>query len=78
MHELFVAAIAGDRSTAEALNAQIDALSSKLFLEANPIPVKWALMEMGMIKEGIRLPLTPLSGCYHSEVRCALQKAGLI
>ncbi|WP_257264532.1 4-hydroxy-tetrahydrodipicolinate synthase [Endozoicomonas sp. ONNA2] len=78
MHELCVAALAGDRSTAQALNARIAALSSQLFLEANPIPVKWALKEMGMIKEGIRLPLTPLSECYHSDVRSALQKAGLI
>ncbi|WBA80136.1 4-hydroxy-tetrahydrodipicolinate synthase [Endozoicomonas sp. GU-1] len=78
MHELCVAATAGDRSTAEALNARIEALSRQLFLEANPIPVKWALKEMGMIKDGIRLPLTPLSECYHSDVRSALQKAGLI
>ena len=78
MHELCVAATAGDRSTAEALNARIKALNSQLFLEANPIPVKWALKEMGMIKDGIRLPLTPLSERYHSDVRSALQKAGLI
>lgn len=78
VHELCVAAIAGDRSTAEVLNAQIDALSRKLFLEANPIPVKWALMTMGMIREGIRLPLTSLSECYHSDVISALRKAGLI
>lgn len=78
MHELCVAAMTGDRSKAEALNSRIEALSRKLFLEANPIPVKWALKEMGMIREGIRLPLTPLSECHHSEVRNALQKAELI
>ncbi|WP_067522379.1 4-hydroxy-tetrahydrodipicolinate synthase [Endozoicomonas ascidiicola] len=78
MHDLCVAAIAGDRSTAEQLNAKIDALSKNLFLEANPIPVKWALQEMGMIQPGIRLPLTPLSESHHSAVKSALQQAGLI
>ncbi len=78
MHELCAAAIAGDRSRAEVLNARIEALSEELFLEANPIPVKWALQEMGMIREGIRLPLTPLSACYHAKIRSALQKAGLV
>ncbi|WP_067585108.1 4-hydroxy-tetrahydrodipicolinate synthase [Endozoicomonas ascidiicola] len=78
MHDLCVAAIAGDRTTAEQLNAKIDALSKNLFLEANPIPVKWALQEMGMIQSGIRLPLTPLSESHHSAVKSALQQAGLI
>ncbi|WP_299729755.1 4-hydroxy-tetrahydrodipicolinate synthase [uncultured Endozoicomonas sp.] len=78
MHDLCVAAIAGDRKTAEQLNAKIDALSKNLFLEANPIPVKWALQEMGMIQSGIRLPLTPLSESHHSAVKSALQQAGLI
>lgn len=78
MHDLCVAAMNGDRSQAETLNARIAALSSALFLEANPIPVKWALREMGMIQEGIRLPLTPLSECYHNDVRQALQVAELI
>ena len=78
MHDLCVAAMKGDRQQAETLNARIAALSSALFLEANPIPVKWALREMGMIQEGIRLPLTPLSECYHNDVRQALQVAELI
>lgn len=78
MHDLCVAAMNGDRQQAETLNARIAALSSALFLEANPIPVKWALREMGMIQEGIRLPLTPLSECYHNDVRQALQAAELI
>ena len=78
MHDLCVAAMAGDRGTAEVLNEKIEALSHQLFLEANPIPVKWALQEMGMIQEGIRLPLTPLSASHHEAVRSALQQAGLI
>ena len=50
----------------------------KLFLEANPIPVKWALQRMGMIGEGIRLPLTPLSEKFHGEVEDALRAAGVL
>jgi dihydrodipicolinate synthase/N-acetylneuraminate lyase len=49
-----------------------------MFLEANPIPVKWALAEMGIINPGIRLPMTELSAVYHEQVRTALREAGLI
>ena len=72
------AALAGDRERAMELNAPLEPLHSKLFLEANPIPVKWALMEMGMIPEGIRLPLTVLSEQYHDEIRAALREAGIL
>lgn len=72
------AALAGERERAMELNAPLEPLHSKLFLEANPIPVKWALMEMGMIPEGIRLPLTVLSEQYHDEIRAALREAGIL
>jgi 4-hydroxy-tetrahydrodipicolinate synthase len=78
MKALCVAAMAGDRAAAEAANRPLQALNKKLFLESNPIPVKWALLEMGMMEEGIRLPLTPLSEQHYAEVRAALKEAGLI
>jgi len=52
-------------------------LHRHLFIEANPIPVKWALQQLGKIQGGIRLPLTPLDVRYHETVRSALQEAGL-
>ncbi len=78
MHEMCAAALAGDRDQAEALNAPLMALHRDLFVEANPIPVKWALYEMGLIGDGIRLPMTPLSSQYHEVVRKALQQAGVL
>jgi 4-hydroxy-tetrahydrodipicolinate synthase len=72
------AAIRGDRDSAEALNQPLLGLHKNLFLEANPIPVKWALAEMGMIQRGIRLPLTPLSESYHQPLRDAMQQAGIL
>lgn len=78
MHEMCEAAVAGDRARAEQLNDKVAALHKNLFLEANPIPVKWALHEMGLIPEGIRLPLTPLSERHHQAVREALKQAGIL
>ena len=78
MHEMCAAALAGDRATAAALNSTLDILHHKLFLESNPIPVKWALYEMGLIHEGIRLPLTPLSEKYRGDLRDALKQAGVL
>lgn len=78
MHNLCVAAMAGDRTRAEAIDAPLRALHRDLFVEANPIPVKWALQEMGLIGAGIRLPLTPLSPQYHATVREALRQAGVL
>jgi 4-hydroxy-tetrahydrodipicolinate synthase len=78
MHEMCAAALAGDRAQAETLNQPLLALHQDLFVEANPIPVKWALFEMGLIGDGIRLPLTPLSSQYHDVVRNALKQAGLL
>ena len=75
MHELCMAAMAGDRETASAINDALDALHSKLFVESNPIPVKWLLKEQGLIQDGIRLPLTPLSETFHSDLRSALKQA---
>ncbi|WP_303901948.1 4-hydroxy-tetrahydrodipicolinate synthase [Thiohalomonas denitrificans] len=78
MHEMCAAAIAGDREKAEAINRKLMPLHIKLFVEANPIPVKWALYEMGRIPPGIRLPLTILSDAHHETVRDALRQAGVL
>jgi 4-hydroxy-tetrahydrodipicolinate synthase len=78
MHEMCVAAMAGDLNTARAINAKIFALHQKLFVEANPIPVKWVLTQMGMIKTGIRLPMTTLSAQYHDVMRSACKLANIL
>jgi 4-hydroxy-tetrahydrodipicolinate synthase len=71
------AAVAGDRASAEALNEPLLGLHEQLFLEANPIPVKWALAQMGRIPEGIRLPLTALSEDHQQSVLSAMLTAGI-
>lgn len=76
MHQMCEAAFAADLPRARAINEQLFALHQSLFLEANPIPVKWALTEMGLIGDGIRLPLTPLSPSHHARLRAALGSAG--
>ena len=76
MHAMCMAAMAGDRSAAEAIEADVADLHVALFHESNPIPVKWALQQMGHIKAGMRLPLTPLDAQFHASVRAALKKAG--
>ncbi len=78
MHEMCAAAIAGDRLKAEDFDAPLAGLHEKLFLEANPIPVKWAVAEMGLMGHGIRLPLTKLSVQYHETLRQAMRQAGVI
>ncbi len=78
MSKLCESAIAGDRGETERLNGALDLLNRKLFLEANPIPVKWALERMGRIGAGIRLPLTPLSEKFYGEVEEALQAADVL
>lgn len=75
MHEMIAAAIAGDAARAGALDAKLEALHRDLFIESNPIPVKWAVHEMGLIKTGIRLPLTWLSAGCHAAVRQAMRQA---
>ena len=78
MREMAAAALAGDRARTEALNARLAGLHQALFLESNPIPVKWAVHQLGLIPPGIRLPLTPLSESCQPAVRAAMQQAGAI
>ncbi|WMW79015.1 4-hydroxy-tetrahydrodipicolinate synthase [Undibacterium cyanobacteriorum] len=78
MHEMCKAAMNGDLATAKAINNKLLSLHAKLFIEPNPVPVKWALTEMGMIPPGIRLPLVSLSTQYHDIVRSALREAELL
>lgn len=78
MHEMCAAALRGARAEAEALNASVELLHQRLFLESNPIPAKWALQEMGIMPGGIRLPLTPLAEAFHAPLREALQQAGVL
>ena len=75
MHEMCVAAFAGDLITARAINYKLLGLHRDLFIEANPIPVKWALMQMRLIKSGLRLPLTQLSPQYHQVILDAMRQA---
>ena len=78
MSEICEAALAGDKAKAQSLNQQIANLHNILFCESNPIPVKWALHEMGLIGTGIRLPLTPLAEKYRAPLREAFVAAGII
>jgi len=78
MHRMVAAALRGDVAEAERIDSGLADLHRVLFLESNPIPVKWALEEMGRIPAGLRLPLTRLSGQYHDAVRQALSRAGII
>ena len=78
MHEMIAHARAGEREKAIAINNRLLPLHRTLFVEANPIPVKWALHRMGRIAEGLRLPLTPLSSQYHETVAAALRAAGCL
>ena len=77
MQRMCVAALAGDAAEAAALDAPLAGLHGALFVEANPIPVKWALERMGLIGPGIRLPLTPLSVKARPAVEQALHSAGV-
>jgi 4-hydroxy-tetrahydrodipicolinate synthase len=78
MAELCKAALAGDLSGARALNNRLLPLHLKLFVEPNPIPVKWALARMGRIAGGIRLPLVPLAEGNRPVVEAALRELGLL
>src|SRR5256884_2434492 len=77
MHQMCAAALVGDVKKARELNFKLFPLHQKLFVEANPIPVKWAMAEMGMIEYGLRLPLSPLAEKFHETVREALHEAGI-
>jgi len=78
MHELCMAALAGDVALVRQLNGRLSQLNKLLFVESNPIPVKWAMAEMGLSELGYRLPLTPLNEQYHAVVRNSLKDLGLI
>jgi 4-hydroxy-tetrahydrodipicolinate synthase len=77
MHQMCAAALVGDVKKARELNLRLFPLHQQLFVEANPIPVKWALAEMGMIEPGLRLPMSPLAEKFHQTVREALHEAGI-
>ncbi|MBC9070742.1 4-hydroxy-tetrahydrodipicolinate synthase [Thauera sp. CAU 1555] len=77
MHEMCAAALEGDARRVREINARLVGLHRDLFCEANPIPVKWAVEQMGLIGPGIRLPLTPLSAALHERVRQAMRQAGI-
>lgn len=77
MHEMCTAALAGNIVRARELNNRLQGLHHNLFVEANPIPVKWAVQQLGLIGGGIRLPLTPLAAEYHERVRQAMRDADI-
>jgi 4-hydroxy-tetrahydrodipicolinate synthase len=78
MHELCAAATKGDIPTAVKLNNRLLPLHNKLFVEPNPVPVKWAMTRMGLIPAGMRLPLAPLAAEYHDTVLAALRESGVL
>jgi 4-hydroxy-tetrahydrodipicolinate synthase len=78
MHEMCVAAMSGNVAQACATNAKLFGLHQKLFVEANPIPVKWVLQQMGLIKTGIRLPMVNLSTQFHDVLRAAMKSAEIV
>jgi 4-hydroxy-tetrahydrodipicolinate synthase len=78
MHDMCKAALAGNIAGAREVNNKLQALHRHLFCEANPIPVKWAVRELGLIAGGIRLPLTPLAEEFHKQVREAMRQAGVV
>ncbi len=78
VHEMIAAAMAGDNETALAIDMKLAALHLNLFIQSNPIPVKWAVAEMGLIGKGIRLPLTWLTEDCFDKVRDAMRQAAVI
>lgn len=78
MHELCAAALAGDVAKVRQINGALGTLNKLLFVEGNPVPVKWALAQMGRISSGIRLPLAELSEQFHAPLRAAMVQAGLL
>lgn len=78
MHELCVAAMAGHVTEAVAINNKLIPLHNRLFVEPNPVPVKWALQQMGLIQGGIRLPLVPLGAASHDWLLSALRDSGVL
>lgn len=78
MHELCVAAMSGNVAEAIEINNRLLPLHNKLFVEPNPVPVKWAMSEMGLMPTGIRLPLVPLAAEFQNIVRTALRESGVL
>jgi 4-hydroxy-tetrahydrodipicolinate synthase len=78
MHELCVAAVAGDARKAMAIQNRLMPLHRHLFVEVNPIPVKWAMAKMGLCGPALRLPMTPLTPAFHAQVEAAMRAAGLL
>ena len=78
MRDMCEAALKGDEARAREINKQLDPLHENLFIESSPIPVKWALYEMGLIGTGIRLPMTPLAESLRAEFRTMLETAGIL
>ena len=78
MHELCAAAIAGKAAEAIAINNKMLPLHNKLFVEPNPVPIKWAMAELGLMGPGMRLPLAPLGAEFHDVVRAALRESGVL
>jgi 4-hydroxy-tetrahydrodipicolinate synthase len=78
MHEMCMAALNGELAKAREINFRLLGLHRHLFVEANPIPVKWAVARMGMMKNNLRLPLTPLSAGVQPLVEAAMRQAGVI
>jgi 4-hydroxy-tetrahydrodipicolinate synthase len=78
MHEMCKSAVSGELRYARELNARLMPLHKALFVEANPIPVKWAAQQLGLVGPGIRLPMTPFSASFHELVRSAMRHAELL
>jgi len=78
VHEMILAAMAGNNETALAIDTKLSALHKNLFIQSNPIPVKWAVAEMGLMGKGIRLPLTWLTEDCFEAVRDAMRQAEVI
>lgn len=78
MSEMCSAALAGDAKTAAEIDSQLSAVHDAMFVEANPIPVKWAVSQMGLMDNALRLPMTGLSKKFHGQVLEALKSAGLL
>jgi 4-hydroxy-tetrahydrodipicolinate synthase len=78
MHELCELAMSGQDVAARLVNDKVESLHKNLFVESNPIPVKWAMLEMGLIGPGIRLPMVGLDERYHETLRLSMQQAGVI
>ncbi|HWT71146.1 MAG TPA: 4-hydroxy-tetrahydrodipicolinate synthase [Oxalicibacterium sp.] len=78
MHELCAAAMNGRVAEAVAINNKLFPLHNKLFVEPNPVPLKWAMAEIGLIPSGMRLPIVPLAKEYHEVVRAAMRESGVL